>query len=236
MRDKVALLLETLAFHARHDRQGCLDAKVHIGSLIVDLRLRRFGGDIFIFHEILRLESYKLPREIDKVGIKSLIDLGANIGLATLYLASHLPDCKIYCVEPLPENASLLRHNLAGLKERVSIVEAAVSNVSGEVQISLAAEHYNASLKGTGENVITVKSLTMQDLVRDFKIANIDAIKMDIEGAERELLADSPTWLNQVKLMLAELHGPDQELMCSWIRESGLQIHLDGSQLTAVRI
>lgn len=238
LRDKLALLFETAWFHIRHNRPGrTLEAAVHIGPIHPHLKLRRYGGDIFIFHEVLRCGVYDFPTAIlQGTGeVRVIVDLGAHIGLTTLKLKSRYPQARVVCVEPHPENAELLRHNLQCLGDSATILEAAVSNTTEAIQLVLATEHYNASLVRTGGEAVTVSALTMDDIMRRAGIDAIDVLKMDIEGAELPILEGRPAWLKKVRVLLAELHGPRQDEMQVWLREMGFQVECDGSQITAWR-
>ena len=168
-------------------------------------------------------------------GVRVIVDLGANIGLTALSLKARYPQARVVCVEPHPENASLLRHNLQCLGDSATIMEAAVSNTTGAIQLALATEHYNASTVRTEAKTVTVSALTMEEIMRHADISTIDILKMDIEGAELLILEGRPAWLQKVHLLLAELHGPRQDEMQAWLREMGFQVECDGSQITAWR-
>lgn len=237
LKDKLALLCETVWFHLQHNRPGkMIEASVEVGALRPRLKLRRYGGDIFIFHEVLRCAVYSFPVDRLPAGARVIVDLGANIGLAALSLKARHPQARVVCVEPHPENAQLLRHNLQCLGDSVTILEAAVSNCTGAIQLALATEHYNASLVRTGgKEKVTVNALPMEEIMRRTGIDTIDVLKMDIEGAELLILEGRPAWLHKVRVLLAELHGPRQEEMRTWLREAGFQVESDGSQITAWR-
>jgi len=236
LKDKLVLLLETAWFHLHHNRAGkMLQARVNIGGLQPSLKMRRYGGDIFIFHEVLRCGVYDFPRDVLESEPTVIVDLGANIGLTALVLAARFPEARLVCVEPHPENAQLLRHNLTCLGARAMILEAALADCAGPIALSLEAEHYNASLVRDGARVVEVAALTMEDVMQHSGITEIDLLKMDIEGAEYLILKSRPEWLNRVKLLLAELHGPHQAEMLDWLRVSGFRVHADGSQITAWR-
>jgi hypothetical protein len=77
----------------------------------VRLHLRANGGaDAFIHSEVFEHQYYRLPL---RSAPATILDLGANIGLATVYFARMFPRAALACVEPAPENLRLLRDNLA---------------------------------------------------------------------------------------------------------------------------
>lgn len=233
--DKLTLAVETIWFHLEHNRLGkVFETTVKIGDLRPRLRMRRYGGDIFIFHEVLGSAVYSFPEKRLPGGLV-IVDLGANIGLTALSLKARYPQARVVCVEPHPENAALLRHNLQCLGDSATILEAAVSATNGTIQLMLATEHYNASVVRAGAEAVAVSALTMEEIMRCAGISTIDILKMDIEGAELSILERRPAWLQKVRVLLAELHGPRQDEMQAWLREMGFQVECEGSQLKAWR-
>jgi FkbM family methyltransferase len=209
IRDKLTLMRETLAFHMnkREDEEPrTFDVGVHVGALKPSLRLRDSGGDVFIFHEVLRDQVYQVRAEWFSCSPRVIVDLGANVGLTSLALAGQFPGARLVAVEPLPANAALLRHNLLCLGDRAHVWEAAVADRAGTLRLSVATENYNASLVRTTDEGVDVRVVTMDGVLSEEGIEQIDVLKIDIEGAERMLLADSPAWLMRVKVILIELH------------------------------
>ena len=239
--DKVRLLLATLAFHI-NKRNGMppaiIEARVRIGNLCPNLRLRNSGGDMFIFHEVLTDQIYKIDPAWLVDEALTIVDLGGNVGLASLALASQFPKARIVVVEPHPGNAALLRHNLQCLGDRAHIWEAAVSDKAGTVRLTLADEHYNASLVRSGPYGIDVPALTVAEILDKENVGKIDVLIIDIEGAERLILKDSPGWLAKVNLLLVELHeGYSQDQFRQDVAPAGLFAHPHGyASATARRI
>jgi FkbM family methyltransferase len=114
------------------------------------------------------------------------LDLGANIGMFSVWLASTFPVAKIIAVEPLPRNAGQLRANLqAAIPDvRTEVVEAAATTHDGELTFG-GGDFTTGRIGGGGDGAVTVKA-------RDaFALAEgVDLLKIDIEGAEWDLVAD----------------------------------------------
>jgi len=210
LRDKLTLAVATLMFHY-NKRDGktprLVEATVKVGHLRPSLQLRDSGGDLFIFHEVLNAQVYHVQPEWLASEPKVIVDLGANVGLASLSLAAQFPEAQIIAVEPHPETVAVLRHNLSCLGDRAKVWEAAVSDQAGTLRLSLANENYNASLVRASEHGVDVRVVTMTDVLTAAGVDHIDVMKVDIEGAEKMLLTGSPAWLRKVDLMLIELHG-----------------------------
>src|SRR5262245_28331690 len=103
---------------ARRGRRRVRDS----GRLALDVRapykarvyLREVGSDVFTFQEIIKAEIYQ-PAVVRLPSCQTIIDLGANIGLASLYLASRYPTSRVFAVEPNPSSYELLELNLRPL-------------------------------------------------------------------------------------------------------------------------
>jgi len=215
----IRLTKDTLRFHVDNYMGGSVQhapsSKTYRFSsdrLPSTLRLRQRTGDYFVLYEIFLDQCYWVPPLLRR-HISSVVDLGANIGLTTLYLQSlslH-PGCRYVCVEPDPKNASLMRMNLSELSAThpVDIVEAAISDRAGSGLFS-TGQTWGGSLAGDSCAVGTAIEVRCVDMITLMTITNLDTIgllKIDIEGGEQRLLADAPPWLKNVLMLLIELHG-----------------------------
>ncbi len=125
----------------------------------------------------------------------SFYDIGANVGYYSI-AASKIVGEKgiVFSFEPLPKNVQLLRKHLKVNKiENVYPIEYAVSNKRGNIEFSnsnnLAANTYVAT-SGiyNNESTIAVKSVTIDDFVESNSAPLPDFIKIDVEGAESDVL------------------------------------------------
>jgi FkbM family methyltransferase len=128
------------------------------------------------------------------------IDIGANVGAYALFVGQRAgPRAKIVAVEPQPEVFDRLTSNIAfnGLKT-VKAVACAVSDKAGEVTLFLdPGNKGEASLKsggGAGGPQIKVPAVSLQGLMAEEGFDRLDAIKIDVEGAEDIILVP---FLNQ---------------------------------------
>jgi FkbM family methyltransferase len=136
-----------------------------------------------------------------------IVDAGANIGLATLYFAWKYPQAQIAAIEPEPSNLELLRRNCADLPS-VRIFPAALW--SGRSDLFIAdpnSEKWNFSVTESRSAGPTVPAVTVGDILRECRFEHIDILKLDIEGAEKELFrAGWQEWLPKVRMIMIELH------------------------------
>jgi hypothetical protein len=52
----------------------------------------------------------------------------------------------------------------------------------------------------------TVDGITLLEIIKNFDLKNIDILKIDIEGAEKEVFSDTSQWIEKVNSIIIELH------------------------------
>lgn len=161
---------------------------------------RRDRGDIQSIREILVDEIYRLPEGVRPT---SLVDLGAHIGVATVWLCAEYQIRDFVAVEPHPDNFALLERNCRDNHLEGRLVPAAVGASDGQVPFS-APSHSNLGRTGTGDGV--VESVGVTALMRGLPFAP-DLVKIDIEGGEGELFTDDViAWVDRVQSIVMEMH------------------------------
>jgi FkbM family methyltransferase len=131
-----------------------------------------------------RIGDFYTPKPGDVI-----LDVGAHVGIFSLWLLRYNPQCRIVALEPSPENFACLRNNIraAGLDSKVAVHNLAIGGAYGKVTMmdidtnrSFDARTKDADPGDAGAvDVMTIESL--------FGLANADRIallKMDVEGAE----------------------------------------------------
>ena len=109
----------------------------------------------------------------------------------------------IYSVEPLPENFALLEANVAN-EPRIKPINGCITGVSqGTVQFTTDGPTWGNRIGNSG---ITVPAFTIGELCRKEGIDSVDLLKLDIEGAEREVL-ENADFLGRVRNIIIELHN-----------------------------
>jgi FkbM family methyltransferase len=172
------------------------------GGLELHYRLNR--GDLQSIREVWIDECYRLPFELTP---NRLVDLGANIGLTSLWFAHRYGCQTVIAVEPSPENARLTRLNLERNQIVAEVIEAAVGPRDGTALFQDAGESNLGRVNGSGGGK-SVAMISMDTLLQRLPPgAEIDLIKMDIEGGEGPLLQDDNLkWLGRVRSIIAEFH------------------------------
>jgi FkbM family methyltransferase len=185
---------------------------------IVEYRLRPLGGqavavrppsaDMWALTDII--PPYHLPPpDVVKPDAREIWDLGTNIGLAMAQLALRYPNASVTGVEMDQRNLELCRRNVAPYGERCQVLHAAVWHSDGEISYSgddPASLAYHVDREGSGGT--KVRSLSLDTLLAERGVDRVDFVKIDIEGAEREVLRENTAWAAAVQAIKVEVHEP----------------------------
>lgn len=186
--------------HFKLTREDCLHP----------LYLRIPSSDVPTYDQVFINEEYAFS-----VGTqpKVIVDAGANIGLASIFFANKYPEAKIIAIEPERSNFEFLRENVKPYPQIIPL-QAALWNKTEEINLidpGLGKWGFmtegNLSSEGLhGSTCHTVKAVTMDDIMKDYGLEKVDILKIDIEGAEKEVFADTSSWIGRVDAIIIELH------------------------------
>lgn len=179
----------------------------------VELNYRLDRSDIWTIHEIWVDEIYRLPASVTlpaRLGV--LVDLGANIGLATLWMATKWGAQEVIGAEPSSANARVARQNFERNGLIGDVLEVAVGGDDGKAVFMAGPGATNGRIDfngeaQNGESTTTVDIVTMKTLLS--RLPNdtpLDLVKIDIEGGEQALLTHNPEWLQRVNVLICEFH------------------------------
>ena len=166
--------------------------------------LRLGTSDLVTYISILRDAQYDFPVPAQP---SVIVDAGANIGLASIWFARKCPNSRIFAIEPEPDNFAMLERNV-GTYSSIVPIRAALWNREGTVNIkpdpSCAKYHRWAWMthEGPGESV---RAVTIPSLMSEHGLDHIDILKVDIEGAEKEVF-ESCDWISRISVLMIETH------------------------------
>ena len=141
-----------------------------------------------------------------------IFDLGANVGFTCFDFARRYPDARVVGVEMDQDNMGLAVRNTAVFGDRCTVFHAAVWKEDTEVSYSKSDSEwgYHASdiPANPDDTVAIVRAVTIDTLMRETGVSWVDFMKMDIEGAEQEVLYPQAPWLQNVGVLNLEVHHP----------------------------
>lgn len=166
--------------------------------------IRNNSSDIPLFGDMFIRREYEVPFESD---VATIIDCGANVGLASLYFLSKFPDVKIIAVEPEEYNFKLLTENL-GRYKNVTCIKKGIWNKKAHLEIidNGGGNHAFTVIESQIKSKNSIEGISIDDIINDFQLESIDILKIDIEGSEEQVFTIEPKWLNKVKIIFCEIH------------------------------
>ena len=144
----------------------------------------------------------------------TIIDIGAHRGFFSFLSAKLMEDKgKIYSIEPDSVNLSRLKKGLRANKyNSIKIIQLAISNKNGFLKLYKGDKSGHHSLTedmGYGSTVVKVQKL--DDFIKENKIKKVDLIKVDVEGADVEVIEGAQELLKQENLkIIMDIHNIDR--------------------------
>jgi len=178
----------------------------------------RSDADLSVFEEIFVDRDYKILDGIIEKADSCIVDIGAHIGLFSLYVNCLNPDVKVVAFEPNEENFCLLKANLK--MNHVNSVVArnlAIACSSGERKFYLSVDSHNHSLVKFSENLVErkVNCVAFPDVIRE----KCDLVKMDAEGGEFEILQNvSDDVFSKIRNFYIEYHEYSSEMIAEKLK------------------
>ncbi len=169
----------------------------------VAIRLRT--SDIPTYREVFLQQAYRISlRQAPAV----IVDAGANIGLTSVYFAIRYPAARIIAVEPEASNFALLKANTSSYANVTPVRAALWKENTGIDVIDPGKGKWGFQTVANGERpgLQRVPGMTVDALMDSCGLDAIDVLKIDIEGAEKEVFADASAWIDRVSVLMVELH------------------------------
>ena len=194
-----------------------------INNVKLEVLLKRKASDPFVYRQVLFSQEYSsIVRffQQNNLALNSIVDAGANIGLTTLYFKAHFPEALVIALEPNANTFKRLTTNLdlnktsntttleKGLWKSDCILNGNYS-FRDHQDWSYCLQETSANKRGN------VECISVDSLLNQCGLDEIDLFKIDIEGSEDALFENEEAvenWLPKVKIVAAEVH---EEFNCS---------------------
>lgn len=175
------------------------------------LMLRGMSSDFYIFCEIFLRDEYRLDGHV--AGLGCAVDVGANVGFFAFRMAPLAQ--RVICYEPAQDNMRQLEANLRCL-DNVTCVRQAVASSPGVVRLyppknPKRSGQYSLDRQGKAIDSTRfeeIQATTLDDLFDRHRIERCDLLKLDVEGAEYEILyTTSAKTLGKTQALYGEYHN-----------------------------
>lgn len=175
---------------------------LRFARLIYPFYLRPGTKDVSVAINNFVREEYGMVGDLTDPRV--LVDCGAYVGDTSAYFLSRFPGLRSIALEPMADSLTQARTNLSPYGDRVELRQIALT--SDGTMVRMSGIQTGASIGDKGD--IEVVSETISQILDGLPEGRIDILKMDIEGAEEQIFAQSPElWLDRVDLIIVETHG-----------------------------
>lgn len=158
-----------------------------------------------------------------------ILDCGANVGTSCLYFKRLFPTSRIVAFEPDPTVCQILKKNMA--KNQVASVEVIEKAVwTSDRGVTFAVDGADGGSIFGKENQVSLPSVRLRDLLEK-EFASVDMLKLDIEGAEIDVLLDCRNNLVNVQHLFVEYHSWSTQVqrldeLLNILRENDFRYHI----------
>ncbi len=179
--------------------------EIYLSNLGRKIYLRNDTKDTETFEEIFLSSLYNTTLPIVP---KTIVDAGANVGLASLFFRMKYPKASIVAIEIEDNNISAIQKNTANFTN-FEIKHNALFNKKAFFKIT---DPYNATnsfqiVETTNPEEANSTSITLDEIMSSKNWETIDILKIDIEGAEKQLFESNyENWLPKTKIIMVETH------------------------------
>lgn len=185
------------------------ETMVAVPGISQPVKIRPRTSDKYCFEQIFLEDCYDLGLPQDP---RFIVDGGANVGYASIFFANRYPNASIVAVEPDPSNFSALLANIQTYPQ-IKAIQGAIWHKAQPVVVDSSDDSWAAfvtdpdSAPEHNSSAATAQGLTVAELLQISAEGEIDILKLDIEGTEKQIFsAPDCSWLDKTKLLIIELH------------------------------
>ncbi|MGZ8556821.1 MAG: FkbM family methyltransferase [Chitinophagaceae bacterium] len=167
--------------------------------------LRSNTTDPGIFGQVFIAKQYEIPYFFEP---KTIIDAGANIGLSALYFADRFPDASIIALEPDKDNFEIALQNTKN-NSHIKMLKKGIWNKNTFLEIIDSNTKKDSFMVKESVNQTSsgIEAISIETILQQEGWQVIDILKIDIEGAEKELFSGNyEKWLPLTKVIFVEIH------------------------------
>lgn len=177
-----------------------------------------------VFKEIFMADVYEINTLSPTLASNpTVIDIGANAGFFDWILLSKRPDARIYAYEPMPANVAMLQKTLQWnhpIQPNIQLHQMAVTGSpkqelvlhmedTGDNQVVASAF---AGFNKNNTKTISVRCITLTDIITKNQLTHINLLKMDCEGSEYDIIYNTdPELIRRIDQMVVEVHDIDTD-------------------------
>ena len=207
-----AKIYNSYALRFRHPKLEYKIGKIRLRRKEVFLYYRIASSDINVISQVFIHDEYR-PLVVIR-NARWIMDCGANAGYSTVYLLNAFPNAHVAAIEPDERNFKMLELNTRRYKDRINLIRKAVWSDETSLKIvrdreSKGAEWATVVRECHEGEKSDIQGDTIDSIVESLGINSVDIMKIDIEGAEKEIFRIQNDWMKSVCGIAIELHDEE---------------------------
>jgi len=204
-----------------------LTRRKRVSEELTAIRLKEYSHPVYVrpgtsdadvvIQNLIRKEYGRLPRNMTA---SFIIDAGANVGDTSLYFLHRFRNCRIIALEPHPVFFSIAARNLNPYAN-ATLLRKGLWDC--ETTLRFSEDSTGSSVCSEKPAATHIETTDVSTILQQYGADHIDILKMDIEGAERNvILNNSDSWLRRTSIIIVELHGSQITNECtSFLNKKG---------------
>jgi FkbM family methyltransferase len=185
--------------------------------------IRPKKAEMMVINDVLGHRIYTKYFPINGV----TVDIGANIGVFSVCASKQAE--QVIAFEPFPENYQVLKRNIElNAAENIKTFQIAIGSKNQSRLLSIDPKtslDHTFYPKQDLSNTVVVKTITLEEVFTLNRLDRIDFLKMDCEGAELEIIENTPTeLLTRIHKMVMECHRGNEQKIMEILTKSGFRV------------
>jgi FkbM family methyltransferase len=174
------------------------------------VHLRLASSDWYVMEEIFFNQEYGPLVKRHPNQIRTVLDLGSNIGMSIRLWQTLWPNANVIGVEPDQANVLMAKSNLIPAANEPGLIQACVAARPRAVHLDRSGNEYSFRMaEGVKDDKDRIDALTISQIMERAGLNGpIDLLKCDVEGAEAEIFADCRAWIPLCRYLVVEVHAP----------------------------
>lgn len=165
----------------------------------------------------------------------TIIDIGANIGVFSVYATALSKNTKVYAYEPMPKSFKLLLDNIQinNLEKAIIPFKLGITSHKETRKLFLASSSpFHSIYSDKNGKYLEIDCIALKDIFDKNKIKYCDVLKIDSEGAEFEILYNTPQeYFSKIKEIRLEYHNQKKEnynikSLIKFLENNGFKVYL----------